>query len=229
MMFGVLFMENTPQLIVMLTYNDMTVENAVSVFESCKNTDCKFFGMKEEPLPPEEMKKLYSRMKECGKTTALEVVAYTEEECLKGAQLGAMCGCDILMGTIFSDAVNDFCKEHGMKYMPFVGKVYDRPSVLDGDIDDIIEEAKGYIAKGAYGIDLLGYRYTGDAAELNRRLVKGLDAPVCIAGSVNSYERLDELKDASPWAFTIGSAFFDNDFDDNIPAAVQKVYDYMKD
>ena len=221
-------MNNTPQLIVMLTYNDMTVENAYEVFESCKDTDAMFFGMKEEPLPPEEMKKLYARMKECGKTTALEVVAYTEEECLRGAELGVQCGCDILMGTIFSDKVNDYCKAHDLKYMPFVGKVYDRPSVLDGDIDEIIEEAKGYIAKGAYGIDLLGYRYVGDAAELNRRLVKGLDAPVCIAGSVNSYERLDELKDAAPWAFTIGSAFFDKDFDDEISTAVQKVCGYMK-
>ena len=221
-------MNNTPQLIVMLTYNDMTVENAYEVFESCKDTDAMFFGMKEEPLPPEEMKKLYARMKECGKTTALEVVAYTEEECLRGAELGVQCGCDILMGTIFSDKVNDYCKAHNLKYMPFVGKVYDRPSVLDGTIDEMIAEAKSYIAKGAYGIDLLGYRYVGDAAELNRRLVKGLDAPVCIAGSVNSYERLDELKDAAPWAFTIGSAFFDKDFDEDICTAVAKVCDYMK-
>ena len=221
-------MNNTPQLIVMLTHNDMTVKNAYEVFESCKDTDAMFFGMKEEPLPPEEMKKLYARMKECGKTTALEVVAYTEEECLRGAELGVQCGCDILMGTIFSDKVNDYCKAHNLKYMPFVGKVYDRPSVLDGDIDEIIEEAKGYIAKGAYGIDLLGYRYVGDAAELNRRLVKGLDAPVCITGSVNSYERLDELKDADPWAFTIGSAFFDKDFDDEISTAIDKVCGYMK-
>ena len=221
-------MNNTPQLIVMLTYNDMTVENAYEVFESCKDTDAMFFGMKEEPLPPEEMKKLYARMKECGKTTALEVVAYTEEECLRGAELGVQCGCDILMGTIFSDKVNDYCKAHNLKYMPFVGKVYDRPSVLDGTIDEMIEEAKSYIAKGAYGIDLLGYRYVGDAAELNRRLVKGLDAPVCIAGSVNSNERLDELKDAAPWAFTIGSAFFDKDFDEDISTAVAKVCGYMK-
>ena len=221
-------MKNIPQLIVMLTYNDMTIKNASEIFESCKDTPVEFFGMKEEPLPEEEMKKLYSRMKECGKTTALEVVAYTDEECLKGAELAAHCGCDILMGTVFSDKVNDFCKQHGLKYMPFVGKVYDRPSVLEGDIDAIIEEAKGYIAKGAYGIDLLGYRYTGDARELNRCLVEALDAPVCIAGSVNSYERLDELKEASPWAFTIGSAFFEKDYDDDIRTAINKVCDYMK-
>ena len=223
-----IIMDNTPELIVMLTYNDMTVMDAASVFESIKDTDVKFVGMKEEPLPPEEMKKLYARMKECGKTTALEVVAYTEEECMQGARLAAECGVDILMGTIYSDAINDFCKEKGLKYMPFVGEVTERPSVLGGEIEDMINEANSYIAKGAYGIDLLGYRYTGDAAELNRRLAAGVKAPVCIAGSVNSFERLDELKEASPWAFTIGSAFFDKDFDEDIPTAVGKVCDYMK-
>ena len=45
--------------------------------------------MKEEGLPPEEMRALYRRMKACGKKTALEVVAYTEAEGLQGAQLAA--------------------------------------------------------------------------------------------------------------------------------------------
>ncbi|WP_250320424.1 hypothetical protein [Streptococcus lutetiensis] len=42
-------------------------------------------------------------MKACGKTTFLEVVAYSEEEGLEGAKLAHECCCDILMGTIFSD------------------------------------------------------------------------------------------------------------------------------
>lgn len=38
-------------------------------------------------------------MKECGKTTFLEVVAYTEAEELEGAKMAADCGCEILMST----------------------------------------------------------------------------------------------------------------------------------
>lgn len=219
--------KKAPELIVMLTYNDMTVENAEEIFEMCKNSEAKYWGMKEEPLPIGDMKRLYRKMKDCGKTIVLEVVAYTEEECLSGAKVAAECGCDILMGTLFFDSVNQFCREHGIKYMPFVGDVYDRPSVLGGTVDGMIAQAKEYISKGAYGIDLLGYRFTGDAAELNRRLVAEVDAPVCIAGSVNSFERLDELKEASPWAFTIGSAFFDKDFTEDIPSAVDMVCRYM--
>lgn len=66
---------------------------------------------------------------------------------------------------------------------------------------------KEYISKGAYGIDLLGYRYMGDPSELNRRFVFEVDATVCLAGSLNSYERLDEIIGIYPWSFTIGSAF----------------------
>lgn len=90
-------------------------------------------------------------MKECGKTTFLEVVAYIEEECMKGAKMALECGCDILMGTIFLDSINDFRKKNNLKYMPFVGKIEERQSVLSGNIDDMIEEANKYLEKGVYG------------------------------------------------------------------------------
>lgn len=45
-------------------------------------------GFKEVGIPLDEMKELYSYMKQCGKTTFLEVVAYTEEECMEGAKMG---------------------------------------------------------------------------------------------------------------------------------------------
>ena len=218
---------NTPELIVMLTYNDLTVQNAFDIFEQCKDSKAKYWGFKEEGLPLEQMKKLYAYMKECGKITGLEVVAYTEEECLAGAEMAIACGCDMLMGTIFSDSVNELCRKHDLKYLPFVGKVTERPSVLEGTAEEMIEEANRYLAKGVYGIDLLGYRYTGDATALDKQFVAGVNAPVCLAGSVNSFQRLDEVKDASPWYFTIGSAFFDNKFNGTFCEQINKVCDYM--
>ena len=217
-----------PELIVMLTWHDYTVENAAAVFEQCKDSKAKFWGFKEHPLPINEMKNLYSRMKDCGKTTLLEVVAYSEEEGLEGARIAAQCQCDILMGTCFFESINDFCQRHNIKYMPFVGRITGRPSVLEGNINDMIEEAQRYIAQGAYGIDLLGYRYTGDAIALNNAIVKNVSAPVCLAGSIDSYQRLEEVKTASPWAFTIGSAFFENKFDGTFAQQINKVCDYIK-
>lgn len=217
-----------PELIVMLTHNDVTVANAPEVFEECKDAKAKFWGFKEVGLPIEEMKKLYARMKECGKTTFLEVVAYTEEECLEGAKMAVECGCDILMGTLYFQSIMDYCKENDLKYMPFVGKITGRPSVLEGTIEGMIAEANDYISKGAYGIDLLGYRYVGDAVELNKKFVAGVNGPVCLAGSVNSYQRLDEVKDADSWSFTIGGAFFENKFDGTFAEQIDKVCTYME-
>lgn len=221
-------MKNSLNLIVMLTHNDETVNNAHEIFEKCKNSDAKFWGFKEKSLPIEQMKNLYKYMKECGKTTFLEVVEYTEKEGLEGSKIALECGCDILMGTMFFDSINEFCKKNNLRYMPFVGNVTERPSILEGEIDEIIKEANEYLKKGVYGFDLLGYRYTGNAVELNERFVLEVNAPVCIAGSVNGYERLDELKNINPWSFTIGSAFFENKFDGSFEEQINKVCEYVK-
>ena len=220
-------MGTVPELIVMLTHNDLTVTDACAVFEQCKDSKAKFWGFKEEPLPLEQMIQLFGYMKNCGKTTFLEVVAYSEKECLEGAKKAAACQCDYLMGTTFFDSVNTFCKSNHLKYMPFVGNITGRPSVLEGTIEDMIREANEYIAKGVYGIDLLGYRYTGDPVYLNKEFVARVKAPVCIAGSINSYERLREIKTAAPWTFTIGGAFFENKFDGTFKEQIDKVCDYI--
>lgn len=221
-------MEDDLNLIVMLTHNDKTVKNAYEVFDKCKDYKAKYFGFKEEPLPLDEMKKLYKYMKDCGKKTVLEVVEYTEEKGLEGAKMAVECGCDILMGTKYYDSINEYCKKNGIKYMPFVGKVTERPSILEGSVDEMVDEANQLLKKGVDGFDLLGYRFTGDAVELNKKFVEKVDAPVCIAGSVNSYERLDELKNASPWAFTIGGAFFENKFGEGFSKQIDNVYNYVK-
>lgn len=220
-------MNNIPNLIVMLTHNDKTVLNAYDIFEKCKDSKAKFWGFKEEPLPLEDMKKLYSYMKNLGKTTFLEVIAYDEQNGLKGAQTALECSVDILMGTVFYDSINNFCKKNNLKYMPFIGQVSKRPSILEGDINDMIQEANTYINKGAYGIDLLGYRYTKDPVELNEKIVKNINAPVCIAGSINSYQKLDEIKKVNPWAYTIGGAFFENKFGDNFNDQINNVCSYI--
>lgn len=220
-------MKQIPELIVMLTQNDRTVPDAAEIFAQCRNTPAKFWGFKEEGLPLPQMQALYAQMRAAGKTTVLEVVAYTEEEGLAGAEIAAQCGCDLLMGTMFYDSVNAFCRSHGLRYLPFVGRVTGRPSVLEGTAGQMLEQAKRCISRGAWGIDLLGYRYTGDAAALNRRLVEGLDAPVCLAGSVNSFARLDEVKQAAPWAFTIGTAFFENRFGTGFARQIEQVCAYL--
>ena len=169
-------------------------------------------------------------MKDAGKKTFLEVVEYTEKACLAGAQMAVDCGFDYLMGTMYFDSIADLAKESGLLYLPFVGKVEDRPSVLKGSIQEIIDEALNLVkTKKVDGFDLLGYRYVGDAVELNSEFVAAVQkhAPVCLAGSISSYQRLDEVKKANPWSFTIGSAFFENKFDGTFAEQIEKVISYI--
>lgn len=219
---------NNTELIVMLTHDDYTVQNAREVFEQCKKSKARYWGMKDHSLPLSEMQAIYTEMKRCGMTTLLEVVDYTEEGGMAGVEVAAACGCDILLGTTYSDTINDYCRKCGIRYMPFVGRVSGRPSVLEGNVAEMISEAQQYISKGVYGIDLLGYRYVGgDSHAISAEIVRAVGAPVCLAGSIDSYDRLDEVRDMSPWAFTIGSAFFDQKFGSNMTSQIDMVCDYM--
>ena len=211
----------------MLTLDDQTVMNARELFEGCCDSEAEYFGFKEEPLPPGEMKELFGMMKQCGKKTVLEVVAYDEKKCIEGAELAVMCGCDMLMGTMYYDSVAEICRKNGLKYLPFVGDVTGRPSILDGTEEGMIDEAKKLVAKGVDGFDLLGYRFTGDASGLIERFVSETELPVVIAGSVNSYERLDEIRKVSPWGFTIGSAFFEKRFGSGFAEQINNVCNYI--
>lgn len=224
-----------PELIVMLTHNDLTVENAYEVFEACQNTKALYWGFKEQPLPLKEMQRIYAKMKACGKRTVLEVVAYTEAEGLEGAQMAAACGCDVLMGTCFHTSILKFCQQHGIAYMPFVGQIAGRPSILEGSIESMVAEAAKLKAEGVFGIDLLGYRYKApyavgqdesDAEQLIHDLVAHTTLPICVAGSIDSFERLRFVKDHQPWAFTIGSAFFEHKFGDSIAEQIDYICEY---
>ena len=130
-------------------------------------------------------------------------------------------------GTMFFDSVNDFCRENKLKYMPFVGTLTQRPSVLTGTIDEMIAQANDCLQKGVYGIDLLAYRYTGNVSELIRRFTRAIDAPVCLAGSIDRFTRLDEVRASGAWAFTIGGAFFEEKFGPTFRSQIETVCTHM--
>ncbi len=202
----------SPKLIIMLTYNDKTIKNAFEVFEGCKDLPVACWGFKDVGLPINQMKQLVKNMKNAKKKTFLEVVSYTEKECIEATKLAIECEFDYLMGTMFFQSVYDLLKDKPIKYMPFCGKISGSPSVLEGSIDEIIAHAKSIKEKNVYGLDLLAYRYTGDPEELAQKFIKEINLTVIIAGSIDSFEKLKKVKKLNPWGFTIGSAFFDKKF-----------------
>ncbi|MCI8429972.1 MAG: hypothetical protein HFI16_06905 [Lachnospiraceae bacterium] len=216
------------KLIVMLTHNDVTVKNAKELFEGNRDLPVVHWGFKDVGLEPEKMKELCRMMKAAGKTTYLEVVTYSEEECMRGAKLAVECGFDCLLGTIFYESVAAYVKTTNLKYYPFVGKVSQSPSILEGSCDYMLEQTKKYQEAGACGVDLLGYRYVeGDPNVLSAAYIKAGSLPTVLAGSIGSEERMLLVKQMDPAYFTMGSALFtknfvkDGSFRDNLKAVVE--------
>lgn len=201
-----------PKLIAMLTDNDETVHDAVEVFDGCADLPCQLWGFKDVGLSRAEMVKLVARMKERGKTTFLEVVSLTERECLEGAQLAIRCELDYLMGTVYFPSVHRLLEGRKTRFFPFCGRVTGHPSVVEGTIAEVVADGEELESRRVHGIDLLAYRFRGDAVELARQLLRAVKIPVIVAGSIDSDQRLDVVKRIEPWAFTIGSAFFDRRF-----------------
>ena len=201
-------------LIVMLTNNDVTVENALRLFEELKDLPVQYWGFKDVGLAPEQMTELVGLMKAAGKTTFLEVVKYTEDEGLGAAELALECSVDYLTGTIFHDSILQLVKDEDIKYFPFFGNIHGHPVVLDGQVDDIVRHGRELVDKGVDGLDLVAYRYRDEEniGDLISRCVAELNVPLISAGSINSWTRLEDTKSHGFWAFTIGSAFFGRKF-----------------
>lgn len=201
-----------PEFILMLTYNDTTVKEALNIFRECRVAPVAHWGFKDVGLPPDEMKLLVHEMKAAGKTTYLEVVSLSEEEGLRGAEIAVEAGFDVLMGTVFFDSLLEYLKGKPIDYYPFPGHIHGHPSILDGTIDEIVAHARFLESRGVQGMDLLSYRYVGDAARLLSEVVRATTVPIVSAGSIDSYRRLAEVWQAGAWGFTIGSALFDKKF-----------------
>jgi hypothetical protein len=213
-----------PELIVMLTHHDQTVPDALDLFKRLKDYPITHWGFKDVGLPPREMQSVAAAMKDAGKVTYLEVVSLSEEEGLRGAHLAVDSGFDILMGTVFYPSIGEYLKDKPVRYYPFPGHVHSHPSILDGTIDEIVAHAVELEGYGVHGLDLLTYRYNGDAPQLLKQIVASTNTPIVSAGSIATFERINEVWDAGAWGFTIGSAFFekkfvpDGSFEENVGA-----------
>lgn len=219
-----------PELIVMLTHHDQTVSEALELFQQLRDAPVTHWGFKDVGLPPEHMQQVVTAMKAAGKQTYLEVVSLSEAEGLRGAQLAVDLGFDVLMGTVFFPSIAQYLKHQPVRYYPFPGRVHSHPSILDGTIDEIVAHARQLEAHGVHGMDLLTYRYTGDAPRLLREVVRAASVPIVSAGSIATYDRILEVGQAGAWGFTIGSAFFEKRFvpDGTFADNVRAVADWLQ-
>ena len=202
-----------PKLILMLTHNDMTVVDAIDYFEQVKDLPIDYFGFKEIGLKPEKMKILNNKIHNAGYQSFLEVVEYEEKNIIGPAKMAVDMGFDYLMGTIYYPSIWKIIDKK-IKYFPFCGKIYNRPSVLDGTINEIVQDIKRLESEGVEGFDLLAYRYKNVSMidTLIEKVKNAVKIPIVLAGSINSLERVEKTIEKQVWGFTIGGAFFEKKF-----------------
>lgn len=199
----------------MLVQYDKTVPNALELFETVKNLDVDCWGFKDIGLPREDLLKLGKMMKETGKPLNMEIMTDTEDEWVESAIFAHEAGVENCMGGYYSKKVMDKCHELGMKYYPFIGRLEGNPHMLQGTPEEIIGLAKEAIDAGCDGICVPVYRFVGNIPELMKALNDNIDVPVCLAGSINSKERIDESIKYGISQLNIGSSFFTGDFAPN--------------
>ena len=218
----------TTEFIFMETYNDMTRSDAINVYKEIRDTKLKYIGFKDIGLPIKKLKKLHSMMKDDGRTTFLEVVSASEKETIRSTKVALELGVDYLIGGTYIESTLPLIKNTNIKYFPYVGKIVDHPCKLRGTIEEIVEDTKKVKEKKIQGINLLAYRYNGDIDKLMKK-VSEIGLPMIIAGSIDSFERVNKMKELDIWAFTIGSAIFDKKFvpngtlKDNINAVLKEI------
>ena len=215
-----------PKLITMLTHNDVTSPDSMEIVLKAKDAPCDFWGFKDKGIPEEEMIRLVDAMKENGKTVFMESLAYSEEDTMKSLKIAVKCGVQYMLGGTYYKSVADYAAEHGVCISPFIG--LRNSGRLYGDMDELVNLAVDRATRNVYGINISAYRYDGDADLLIKKVVSACPKPVSIAGSINSYERLGNVKATNCWAFTIGGAFFENVFGEGFSAQIEAVDAFLR-
>lgn len=203
-----------PEIIVMLTHNDVTVDNARDVFRESADLPVQYWGFKDAGMTPQEMEQLAGDLKDAGKIPVLEVVSFDEKELVEASELAIACGMEYFTGSFFSAAVAKRVKEAGLRYFPFCGDVGGSPIALRGTPQSIAQHAQEIRDQGADGVDLVAYRYTeGDPVALAQSVADNLGHDnVIVAGSINSLERIERMHHIKPFAYTMGGALFEGVF-----------------
>jgi hypothetical protein len=199
------------EFIFMLTQDDATVPNALEVLAEVRGTGLSYVGFKDIGAALEDLRKVAAAAHESELEVMLEVVSTSVEDEIRSLESAALIGVDWVLGGTHPEEGLRALAGTGIRYCPFPGRIVGHPSVLEGEIEEIAEDARRLTAyEGVYGLDLLAYRHrTADVEVLTRRVVEASAGPVIAAGSVVGDDQILALERAGAWGFTIGSAIFE--------------------
>jgi hypothetical protein len=197
--------------IFMLTRNDATVGNCLSVMDEIAGLGLGHIGFKDIGADLATLRTLNRRIKSLGAISYLEVVATTDEAALNSARMAVEIGVDRLLGGKLVELTLEILQGSGIAYYPFPGRPNGHPTRLGGTPEDVRTDCEMFVRAGCAGADLLAYRATeAEPLALTRAARAGLgESHLICAGGVDSPARITALRAAGCDAFTVGSAAFD--------------------
>jgi NAD(P)H-dependent flavin oxidoreductase YrpB (nitropropane dioxygenase family) len=210
-----------PEFILMLTRNDQTVADARGLYAQLADSGVTHVGFKDVGLPADELEGLIADIRANGHTAHIEVVAETPEATLASAEMARQLTPDYLLGGTLIEPVMEVISGTDIKFFPYVGRVVGHPCLLQGSIEEIVEDAKRVESLGVDGINLLAYRYSGDVLAMVEAVVDNTELPVVCAGSIASEAQIRDLARLGIWGFTIGGAVLDRQVAEGAPLATQ--------
>jgi hypothetical protein len=203
-----------PDFIFMLTRGDVTIADARARLPQVLATGVRHIGFKDVGLAPDEMKRLARDIRAAGARLYLETVSLDAAAEAAAARAAVELEVDVLMGGVRPDVTEPLIAGTRIRYHPFPGEVIGHPSRLEGDIPTIARSAAELAARdGVHGLDLLAYRFSGDAPALIaevRRAARG--KPVIVAGSIDCDARIAAVAAAGAAGFTVGTAALEGAF-----------------
>jgi hypothetical protein len=215
-----------PDFIFMLTRADRTVEDAEARLPEALAAGVRHVGFKDVGLPAAALRRLAGAIRRAGAAVYLEVVSLDAASEAASARMAVDLGVDVLMGGVRPQVVAPILSGTPIRYYPYPGEVVGHPCVLAGTPEAIIESARRLLATpGVDGLDLLAYRFAGDAEALMREVCRAAAGrPVVIAGSLDRVERLAAVAASGAAAFTVGTAALEGAFPGSSRLADQLSY-----
>ena len=215
-----------PDFIFMLTRADSTVVDAEARLPEALAAGVRHVGFKDIGLPVAALRRLADAIRRAGATSYLEVVSLDAASEAASARMAVGLGIDVLMGGVRPEVVTPIIAGAAIRYYPYPGEVVGHPCVLAGTVEATVESARRLLATpGVHGLDLLAYRFAGDAEGLMRAVCQAAAGrPVVIAGSLDRAERLAAVVAAGATAFTVGTAALEGVFPCGLCLADQLAY-----
>jgi 4-hydroxythreonine-4-phosphate dehydrogenase len=215
-----------PDFIFMLTRNDRTIADAHARVDEVIEAGVRHVGFKDVGLSIAALRDLVTAIRGGGARVYLEVVSLDKASELASARNAVSLKVDCLLGGTRPGVVLPAIRGAGIAYYPFAGSIVGYPSRLLGSPDEITASAKLLAdMEGVDGLDLLAYRFGGDAPALIEKVCRRVaPKPVIVAGSIDRKERIGAVVQGGASAFTVGTAALEGVF----PASSERLCDQLR-